>query len=219
MLRPWRELIAEWNDAVLGWQTRTGRTLRALIAEPGRLTVEYAAGRRASWLHPLRLYIGVSVVTLAVFGATTDRIAAYIAAQGGPSGMLSQFGQLMLLVSTALFLLLPAQAATYALAFRSARRYFVEHLVLVLHATAFLLIAQAAASLLQYLGALLDAPFQLMIAMRMGAHAVTLVYGWRVVRRVYGLGVWPTLWRMSLAVGLFAPMFIGTVWLMLSLRA
>jgi hypothetical protein len=218
VLRPWRELLAEWGDAVLGWETRTGRSLRALLLEPGRLTVEYAIGHRAAWLHPLRLYLGVSVVTLAVFGATTDRIVEHIAAQGGPTGVLSQMGQLMLLVSTAMFLLLPAHAVTYALAFRRARRFYVEHLVLVLHATSFLFIAHASASLLQYFGALLDAPYWLIIAMRMAAHLASIVYGWRAVRRVYGLGVWQTLWRLALAVGLFMPMFGGAVWLIFSMR-
>lgn len=217
-LRPWRDLLAEWSDAVIGVETRTGRTLRALLLEPGRLTEEFAAGRRAAWIHPLRLYLGVSAVALAVFGATTGPIVAYMAARDGPSGILSQFGQLMLLVSATLFALMPLHAATYALAFRASRRFYAEHLVLVLHASAFLFIAEAAASLVQYLGMLLGAPTPFFAVIRMAAHAVTLAYGWSAVRRTYGLGVWPTLWRTTLAVSLFAPVFIGVVWLMIVLR-
>lgn len=218
-LRPFRPMLVEFSDAVLGWENRAGRTLRALCFEPGRLTVEFAAGHRAGWLHPLRLYLGVSVVTLTVFGATTGTILAHFAASIGPDAELAQFGQLMLLISTAMFLLLPAQAATYALAFRVARRYYIEHLVLVLHANAFISIVEAAASLLQYLWALLDAPYQLLVATRLTAHLAVLVYGWLAVRRVYGLGVWQTLARLMIAVGSFLPLFAAAVWLLLRLRS
>ncbi len=217
-LRPFRAMLVEFSDAVLGWETRAGRTLRALCFEPGRLTVEFAAGHRAGWLHPLRLYLGVSVVALTVFGLTSDAIVAHYAEAIGPNTELAQFGKLMLLISTAMFLLLPAHAATYALAFRGARRFYFEHLVLVLHATSFIFIAQALASLLQYLWLLLDAPYGFLIATRLTAHLAVVTYGWLAVRRVYGFGPWQTLARLSVAVALFLPMAVAAVWLLLRLR-
>jgi hypothetical protein len=38
------------------------RTVRALFAEPGRLTAEYIAGHRASYVAPLKLYFWMSVL-------------------------------------------------------------------------------------------------------------------------------------------------------------
>ncbi|RCH56025.1 hypothetical protein DJ568_04565 [Mucilaginibacter hurinus] len=37
-------------------------TLKPLLFEPGRLTSEYVAGRRARFLHPVRMYIFISIV-------------------------------------------------------------------------------------------------------------------------------------------------------------
>ena len=95
-LQPWREMLSEWSDAVLGWDTRSGRTLRALLLEPGRLTAEYVAGRRAAWLHPLRIYLTANLVAIAVFGATSATIVAHYTEELGPDHALSHVGALFL---------------------------------------------------------------------------------------------------------------------------
>ena len=40
------------------------RTLKALLFQPGKLTVEYWAGRRGQWIRPLRLYLVISALIL-----------------------------------------------------------------------------------------------------------------------------------------------------------
>ena len=42
-------------------------TLKALVFKPGLLTHEYVRGRRASYLHPIRLYIFISAVFFIIF--------------------------------------------------------------------------------------------------------------------------------------------------------
>jgi len=37
-------------------------TIKPLVFKPGKLTVEYVAGKRASFLHPIKLYIFISIV-------------------------------------------------------------------------------------------------------------------------------------------------------------
>jgi hypothetical protein len=37
-------------------------TLKPLLLKPGKLTVDYVAGKRASYLHPIKLYIFISIV-------------------------------------------------------------------------------------------------------------------------------------------------------------
>jgi hypothetical protein len=117
-----------------------------------------------------------------------------------------------------MFLLVPAHAATYALVFRNTRRYYAEHLVMVLNASSFLLTAEAFASLLQFLWVQLDAPSWTLYATRWAAHLVVLGYGWLTVRRVYRLGAIETLVRLTLAVSLFVPVLVAVSWAMLELR-
>ena len=213
-LGPWRDMFAEWSDAVLGWETRTGRTLRALALEPGRLTVEYAAGRRADWLHPLRIYLSASVAAFAVFGATNAMVQARVADMVGSGDPLSTTGAMLLAVSAAMVLLLPAAAGCYALGFRGLGRYYAEHLVFTLHTTSQFLLVQAMASLVQALVVLLNGPAELLVVARVAAHLVTLGYGYAAARRVYGLGAWATVLRLGIVNALFAPLLFGTVWLM-----
>lgn len=213
-LRPWRELLAEWSDAVLGLETRTGRTVRALLFEPGRLTLEYAAGRRASWIHPLRVYLGANLVAFAVFGATSEQVLEHSKAALGPGGELWHLGTLLLKISAAFVVLVPAGAASYALALRDRGRYYAEHLAFVLHFSAFAFTVHAAASLVQWLEVMADLPTSAVSVPRVAAHILCAAYLWSAARRVYGLGAWATLFRITLASLLFAPVAALAVWLM-----
>jgi hypothetical protein len=59
-----RELLRETAHELTNWEGRVPRTLKALFLEPGLLTLELLAGRRARWLSPLRLYL---ICSLAFF--------------------------------------------------------------------------------------------------------------------------------------------------------
>jgi hypothetical protein len=213
-LRPLPELVAEWSDAVLGWETRSGRTLRALLFEPGRLTAEYAAGHRAPWIHPLRIYLSASVAAFAVFGATNALVAADVVEGIGMDSPRALMGVVLLKVSAAMVPLLPVAAGCYALVLRDRRRYYAEHLVYVLHTISFFLIVQALASLAQVLVVMLDAPAALLVAARLPAHLAVVVYGFVAMRRVYGLGSLATALRLVAVTASFAPIMGVTVWLM-----
>jgi uncharacterized protein DUF3667 len=52
------ELVAEH----FGMDTKVARTLAALVRYPGRLTLEFLAGRRVRYVPPLRLYVSLSVL-------------------------------------------------------------------------------------------------------------------------------------------------------------
>ncbi len=50
-------------------------TLKPLLFKPGKLTAEYVAGKRASFLHPIKLYIFISIVFfIVVFSGTTVNV-------------------------------------------------------------------------------------------------------------------------------------------------
>jgi len=61
------ELWAEFKDAVLNIDSRTWRTVKNLFI-PGRLTAEYFAGKHRRYVHPLRLLIVTSILTIIAMG-------------------------------------------------------------------------------------------------------------------------------------------------------
>ena len=56
-----REFLRETTQELTDWDGKVPQTLKTLIVDPGRLTVDFLAGRRARWLAPLRLYLLCSV--------------------------------------------------------------------------------------------------------------------------------------------------------------
>jgi hypothetical protein len=54
------EFVHEFADHYVAIEGSLWRTLWALLAHPGRLTVEYLAGRRRRYVPPLRLYLSAS---------------------------------------------------------------------------------------------------------------------------------------------------------------
>ena len=57
-----RELVHEALEGITHSDSRLWRTLTLLWFEPGRLTQEFIAGRRASFLPPFRLYLILSII-------------------------------------------------------------------------------------------------------------------------------------------------------------
>lgn len=62
-----REMVADFVDDQLTLNSRLPRTVAFLLVRPGYLTREYLRGRIASYVRPLRLYLGTSVLFFLVF--------------------------------------------------------------------------------------------------------------------------------------------------------
>lgn len=76
--RPFSELLREALDAFFAFDVRIWRTLWTLVSRPGRLTLEYLAGRRARYVHPFKLYFVLSVLlflALALSGYSVIRVS------------------------------------------------------------------------------------------------------------------------------------------------
>ena len=56
------EFLSETTQELTHWEGKVPTTLKVLFLQPGRLTQEFLAGRRARWLPPLRLYLICSLV-------------------------------------------------------------------------------------------------------------------------------------------------------------
>lgn len=72
-------------EELFNLDTRLLRTLRRLLFQPGRLTVEYVAGRRAGYVPPLRLFIFSSFILLLLLGILS---AQTVSIEGSASGAL-----------------------------------------------------------------------------------------------------------------------------------
>ncbi len=59
--RSFRHVIADVADSFLNWDSKFVKTIGLLLVFPGWLTNQFVAGRRTRYLHPLRLYLLVSV--------------------------------------------------------------------------------------------------------------------------------------------------------------
>lgn len=77
--QPFRELAGEAMESFLSFDARILRTLWPLIRRPGLLTVDFLAGRRARYVHPLKLYLAFSVLlflALALSGYMVVRVGS-----------------------------------------------------------------------------------------------------------------------------------------------
>jgi hypothetical protein len=60
--RSFRHVIADVAESFLNWDSKFLKTIGLLVVRPGWLTNQFVAGRRTRYLHPLRLYLLVSIV-------------------------------------------------------------------------------------------------------------------------------------------------------------
>ena len=67
------ELVREATEVITHADSRLWRTLRALLIQPGLLTQQFLAGRRASYLSPFRLYFVLSVLFFLMVSITHMR--------------------------------------------------------------------------------------------------------------------------------------------------
>ena len=60
--RSFRHVIADVAESFLNWDSKFTKTIGLLLISPGWLTNQFVAGRRTRYLHPLRLYLLISIV-------------------------------------------------------------------------------------------------------------------------------------------------------------
>jgi hypothetical protein len=121
-----RRFVAEGIGEILSFDGRFWRTLRPLLFQPGRLSAEYLAGRRARYVPPVRLYLIVSLVYFAAFTLLDARHFFGVQLDGIED-----------LLPQVMFFVVPAFALLLHLFFGRARRRYLEHLIVALHGHAF----------------------------------------------------------------------------------
>lgn len=68
----WRLVVEVVND-FFSYDSRFVKTIFPFLFKPGFLTNEFVAGRRVRYMHPLRLYVFVSLVYFSVFSLVVGR--------------------------------------------------------------------------------------------------------------------------------------------------
>jgi Protein of unknown function (DUF3667) len=211
------------------------RTVWALLFRPGLLTVEWVRGRRAHYLKPLNLCLGVFAVSLFAYSAYKP-VAMFdlsnIAAQdksGSLSKLVNRIAEKKHAEPGALFdrmterwqrfmslsplVLVFAFALVLQLVFLLTRRYFVEHLVFAMHFVSFSMLLMV-----------LMWPAYFFVGFKSGGASTAvaaarwlldLAYMFFAVRAVYRLGTGRTLLAsIPLVAGYFASyvlVFAGTM--------
>jgi hypothetical protein len=69
-----RELMHEALEGITHTDSRLWRTLHLLWFKPGKLTLEFVAGRRAAYLPPFRLYLVLSIIFFLVASASNTHV-------------------------------------------------------------------------------------------------------------------------------------------------
>jgi hypothetical protein len=141
-----RDLLHDFAHETLNLDSRFIRSARKLLLSPGFLTLEYAHGRRARWVPPLRLYLIFSVIYFGLnalapsgtvrVGVTGDDAAAELRELGFQSEQ-----ELQEAVTRAqadwtprvMFILVPLFAWFVHVACRRSGRRYPQHLSFALH--------------------------------------------------------------------------------------
>ena len=185
---------------------RLKRTLRALFVSPGLLPAEYIAGRRVAYIPPLRLYLVVFLVHLALGAASPDDTRTLLdrAAQIDPTGLTLDLARARQQVHWSdpvlrerlaererwgaefgtLVVFLGMGGVLQLLFYRQHRRY-LEHALFALSITTWYLllvsIAQFAALLMRLRESGASDP-----TLAQWLAPTLVVYGWFALRRFYG---------------------------------
>lgn len=123
--RPFREACKKMMHELLDIDGRLVLTLRTLLFEPGKLTVEFNQGMRAKYTPPLRMYLVISIIFFLLFTLIEKHI---LASHSGLTSITEQYPRIM-------FALLPAFAGLLQIFYW--KTYFVSNLIFALHIHSF----------------------------------------------------------------------------------
>jgi len=125
---PLRLYIEDTVETLFNVDNRVFRTLKDLLIKPGKITRDYIAGQRASYLPPLRIYISISVVYFLIT-LLTNSSQVFLVNLGSEAAE-SGFGKV---IQVFMFVLVPLFALFTKWLHRKRKAYYVEYLIFSLH--------------------------------------------------------------------------------------
>jgi hypothetical protein len=206
--RPLRSLASDFLDNVLSLDSRLLRTIGPLLFEPGRLTREYLAGRRAPYVRPLKLYLLAALLSFGVMALWPQTVVKVVVSDPEPQAEEraddvdstppfgiegldfeealadpKRFGEVLTAnLQRALFLLLPIFALLLKLLYLRRRILYLDHLVFALHFHAFAFVILTAMILIEAAGI----PPPVLAPVGVAAWLWIFAYLFLALRRVYG---------------------------------
>lgn len=198
------------------------RSLIPLITKPGFLTQEYWAGKRVDYIHPLRLFFFITIVMVIIANAYYHKFEAQIATenititedstnvktqeekedierrkQKLKDGVRKSFNEVAVYLKYISFLLLPIYAIVFKILYRRAKRFYVDHLVLMLHIQSFTYLVASIALLISILFFDSEHRDWWPIVLILG----TGMYTFLAFRRIFGQSRIKTALKLILALG------------------
>lgn len=209
---PAREIARGAVGDLFAWDGRFWATVRLLLERPGFLAAEWAAGRRARYIAPLRLYVIASLVFVGVsvvYEGAQDWLHDHPAAEAAePENRFQGYVPpdrveradaymegMMRLGMRWFFVLMPLGGFGLYVLYNHRRSSYAAHFVLAIHVFVVVILSLAAVRLVR-LGWVLVPPHETMshaspsanhLAM-LGAFVACYAYATLAIRRFYGVG-------------------------------
>jgi Protein of unknown function (DUF3667) len=225
-------LVGDYTADFFHFESKIPRSVIPLLTKPGFLTKEYWEGRRIRYIHPLRLYLFVSVLFVASSAfyhqdfRKSER-AVVLVAGGQPTAeeiervkKVTQELQGLVLAGTdrffndlkyISFFMLPIYALVFKMLYRREKRFYIDHLVYTLHLQSFGYAVVAVAMLIPFLSR-----YSIPIV-QSGTVLLLLVYMAQSLRYLYGQS-WPkTIVKSMVATSLLLFLMLVTMGLYASI--
>ena len=131
-------IVKELTDNVFSFDSRFFITLKYLMIKPGFLTKEYWAGRRTTYLPPLRMYLVLSVLYFFLHSFMSEGIIEKIIGNLNKGIIVTDERQLSKdfwgdYMPSAMFILMPFLGLLLLLVYKKKKLFYSYHLITVLH--------------------------------------------------------------------------------------
>jgi hypothetical protein len=195
------------------------QTLRLLLTQPGALTKEFLAGRRARYVAPLRLYLTCSLLFFALAALAPEtqpfiRVTKTDHEAGLDPGAVQRqradasaaaSREIVHVLPRVMFVLMPAFALLTWTLYRRARPFYASHLYYAIHFHAFLFVALML-SVVSLLGG-----GRYGRALAAVGPWVVVVYHFLALRRVFGGSRFQTAWKGAIVWVAYSVLLLGTM--------
>lgn len=128
--QPLRVFLSDAVETLFNIDSRIFKTLKDLFRYPGKLTSEYIAGKRATYLPPLRIYISISVVYFLLAQLINSETILFVNFTLDEE---SSDLNLAEVIQTAMIFLVPVMAGIISLFYRKRKAFYVEYLIFAMH--------------------------------------------------------------------------------------
>ncbi len=133
-----KESFEELLNEFIKFDAKLFKTFWYLVTKPGFLTVEYAAGRRAAYLQPFKLYLSINFFCFLLASWLDPVVLSQEVLNewlpGNKNFSLEVFNATLAAVSpTLLIIIFPLFAALLKMTYLRSKQFYAFHLIFVLH--------------------------------------------------------------------------------------